>query len=473
MKTFEELGISKDLLKVLNKEGFTEPTEIQEKTIPLALAGKDIVGGSATGSGKTHAFASPIVENLKPMKTVQALILTPTRELAEQVSKAIENFSGSNKLVVSAVYGGVSIEPQIRKLSVADVVVGTPGRILDHLEKRTLKLSEVKILVLDEVDKMFDMGFHRDVEKIISQCPKNRQTMMFSATISGDIDHLARKYTTNAVEISAKSYVDSSKLKQVYYDVDSKMKFSLLVHLLKKGGSNFGMVFCSTRRNADFIAHNLQKIGINAMAIHGGLVQSRRIAILKDFHQKRIGILVCTDVAARGLDIKEVTHIYNYDIPPTAKEYTHRIGRTARAGKEGIAISLLSGRDYENFRNISKDSSLKIVKEEVPEFDKVEVSSNFTRREKFSEKKNFGRENKKPRWDTKDREDTGRRYENKPRRDDGEERNFRDKPRRSFGNRTGGRSSGRSFSRGRRDNKNNSSGRNTRQRSGGRSFRRR
>src|SRR3989344_3914698 len=198
MENFTKLGLSKALTDVLKQFGFTEPTEIQEKSIPLALAGRDIIGGSATGSGKTLAFASPIIENLKSNQSIQALVLTPTRELAEQVATSMRYFSKNKRLNVIAVYGGVNIGPQIRQLFKADVVIGTPGRILDHINRRTMNLSNVKILVLDEVDRMFDMGFSRDVENILHYCPKERQTMMFSATISADIDYLAKKHTTNA-----------------------------------------------------------------------------------------------------------------------------------------------------------------------------------------------------------------------------------------------------------------------------------
>ncbi|MEK0337605.1 MAG: DEAD/DEAH box helicase, partial [Nitrosopumilus sp.] len=328
MEKFTELGLSTELTDVLRQFGFKEPSEIQEKAIPLALAGRDIIGGSATGSGKTLAFASPILENLKPNKEIQALILTPTRELAEQVATSINNFGKNKRLNVLAVYGGVRIESQIRKLPTTDVLVGTPGRILDHINRRTLNLKNIKILVLDEVDRMFDMGFQRDVEKIISYCPKKRQTMMFSATISADIDYLSKKYTKNPVEISVKSYVDASKLTQVYYDVPDNKKFSLLVHLLRQEESNFVLVFCSTRRNVEFVTDNLIRTGIKAKAIHGGLVQKKRLRVLEEFKQKGTGVLVCTDVAARGLDIKDVSHVYNYDIPNDTKDYIHRIGRT-------------------------------------------------------------------------------------------------------------------------------------------------
>ncbi len=379
MEKFKQLGLSQDLIKILEKKGFTEPSEIQEKAIPLALEGADIIGGSATGSGKTLAFTAPIIEKIQPTKKPQALILTPTRELAEQVKQAIKEYATNKKLTTTAIYGGININPQISQLKRTDIVVGTPGRILDHLQRNTLKLDSIKFLVLDEVDRMFDMGFHIDVEKILSQCPKQRQTMLFSATVSRDIDHLAKKHTKNAIEISVKSYVDTTKLKQVFYDVSDNEKFSLLVHLLKKEDSRLVMVFCNTRRNVDFVTKNLKKQDIYAQAIHGGLSQNKRTRVLENFHDKNTHVLVCTDVAARGLDIKEVSHVYNYDIPKTADEYTHRIGRTARAGKNGIAINILSSRDYQTFQQIETNPSFKLTKEKTPEFKRVRISIDNSR----------------------------------------------------------------------------------------------
>ena len=377
MENFKKLGLSQEVLEVLNELGFKKPSEIQEKAIPLAIAGKDIIGGSATGSGKTLVFASPIIEKLKPNGNVQALILTPTRELAEQVAGSIKTFSRNKELRTIAVYGGISIGEQIKKIRDTDVIVGTPGRLLDHLERNTLNLNNIKFLVLDEVDRMFDMGFHQDVEKIIYKCPKNRQTMLFSATISADIDTLSKKHTRNAIEVAVESYVDHSKLKQIYYDTPNNLKFSLLVHLLNKERANLVMVFCNTRRNVDFVEKNLRKNKIDAVAIHGGLTQNRRSRIMKDFHGGGVHVLVCTDIAARGLDIKGISHIYNYDLPSSSDDYVHRIGRTARAGEEGIAISILSSRDYDNFSTITRNESLKIERKDLPRIERVEIKINF------------------------------------------------------------------------------------------------
>lgn len=424
MEKFKQLGLTQDLIKVLEKKGFTQPSEIQEKAIPLALEGVDIIGGSATGSGKTLAFATPIMEKLIPNKTPQALILTPTRELAEQITQAIKEFSEYKKLNITSIYGGVNINPQIDKLKRTDIVVGTPGRILDHLQRNTLKLNNIKFLVLDEVDRMFDMGFHIDVEKILSQLPKERQTMLFSATISRDIDHLAKKYTKNPIEISVKSYVDTTQLRQVFYDIPDYEKFSLLVHLLKNENSKLVMVFCNTRRNVDFVTKNLKKQNIYAQAIHGGLSQNKRTQVLGDFHDKHTHVLICTDVAARGLDIKGVSHVYNYDIPKTADEYTHRIGRTARAGKNGIAISLLSSRDYQAFQQIETNPSFSLTKEKTPQFEKVTISIDSQRGRSGNFRGRF-----KPRFNSNSkgsRRFGSRRFGSRDNRDGNRSRNSRD-----------------------------------------------
>ncbi len=451
MKKFEDLGLSKEVISVLEGEGFDTPTEIQEKKIPLALAGRDIVGQSATGSGNTFAFGAPIIENLKPNGKIQSLILTPTRELAEQVSESIRKFSRGKRINVVAIYGGVDIGPQMRRLQDADIVVGTPGRILDHMQRETLNLKHIKYLILDEVDRMFDMGFHIDVEKIIKSCPKERQTMLFSATITPDISHLVDLYTKNAAVISVKSYHDSSKIQQTYYDVDQKDKFSLLIHLLHEEKADLVMVFCSTRRNTDFVAKNLNKFKINAEAIHGGLDQKKRNRILKEFHGKGVGVLVCTDVAARGLDIKSVTHIYNYDLPKTSVDYIHRIGRTARASSDGKVINLLCGRDYENFGNILRDERLEIKNEKLPNFKRIQVSifqrgSGFGRQRDYHQEKRRVRDNR-PAWRGRERS-ASRLGHARERKQEGREHDVgeRSHGRGSFGGHRGG--SGRNFSRG-------------------------
>ena len=373
MNEFKRLGIIEPILKSLEEQKFEKPSEIQEKAIPIILKDKDVIAGSATGSGKTLAFGSGIIQNAKKGEGIQALILTPTRELAEQVATALKKFSKYNPLNITAIYGGVSISPQMDDLRKADIVVGTPGRILDHLERRTLNLKKVNTLVLDEADRMLDMGFIEDVERIISQCSKERQTLLFSATISNDITYLAKRYMKNPTKVSVESNVDPKKLKQIYYDTPDNMKFSLLVHLIKNETSGLVMVFCNTQRNTDFVAKNLKSNKIDALAIHGGFTQAKRNRTLEQFHSKNTHVLVCTDVAARGLDIPHVSHVYNYDSPKESKQYIHRIGRTARAGKEGIAINIISSRDHENFSRVLSEQDVNVEKVEMPRVERVMI----------------------------------------------------------------------------------------------------
>jgi len=393
MKTFEELGLKPELVKTLNELGIVEPTEIQEKVIPLTLKGEDIIGGSATGSGKTLAFGASLIEKTEPGKGLQVLILTPTRELAEQISGALIDFSSFTDLQINTIYGGVPIDAQIRYLRNSDIVVGTPGRILDHISRKTIDLSKIKTLVLDEADRMFDMGFINDVTDIMNHCPRAKQTLLFSATIQEEVLMISKKYMKNPSEISAEPEVDPSKLKQVFYDVPSNQKFSLLVHLLKQEKYGLVMIFCNTKRNADLISNNLQKYGFNSMALHGNLNQSQRTRVLEQFHKSEAFILVCTDVAARGLDIKGVSHVYNYEFPKTKIEYTHRIGRTARAGKDGKAITILSDRDYESFRKATRYNPSEIENLPLPKFDPIFIKMNSPPRERSSFRRNGPRSN--------------------------------------------------------------------------------
>lgn len=372
MNLFEDFGLSHQLLTAIKNLKLTKPTQIQEECIPDILKGKDVIGESATGSGKTLAFGCGIIEQVIPKRGLQALVLTPTRELAEQVKESLKHLSYQKHLNIITIYGGVSIGTQIRDLPRADVVVATPGRLLDHISRKTINISKIKLLVLDEADRMLDMGFIDDVEQIIKACPTKRQTLFFSATISPSIKDLARKYMIEPKKVSAIKYVDPSKLKQIYYDIPRNLKLSLLVHLLKKEKSGLVMVFCNTRRNTDFVVKNLKVNGINAIAIHGGLSQNRRTKTMELFNDTKKEVLVCTDVAARGLHIDNVSHIYNYDIPKDANDYVHRIGRTARAGEAGEAINFLCDHDYDNFsRIISEYRDFSIKKVEKPYLERV------------------------------------------------------------------------------------------------------
>ena len=360
-----------ELKKAFEEMGFSEMTEIQIKTIPLIQQGRDVIGQSKTGSGKTAAFGFPILEKITHDHGLQALILVPTRELCEQVTTEMRKFSKYKRTNIFAIYGGVSINPQFNNLRHADIVVGTPGRILDHLQRGTIYFRKIKILVLDEADKMFEMGFIDDIKKIISQVPRERQTLLFSATISHQVHEVVRSYMHNPEKIKVQSYVEESKLDQYYYNMTSREKFSLLVHLLKKENPELVIIFCATRSRVNVVARNLIKHGFQAQALHGGLSQNRRKQAIDAFHGKKVDILVASDVAARGLDIKNVDLIVNYDIPKTSKEYIHRIGRTARAGTHGKVISLLAQEDHDNFRNVLEDRSLVIQKLELPQFERV------------------------------------------------------------------------------------------------------
>ncbi len=369
---FEELTIHHKLKQKTQQQGFTTLTSIQEKCIPTILNGRDVVGQAETGSGKTLAFCLPILEKIQPGNRIQTLILTPTRELCVQVTNVFQEFGRPLGIQTTSIYGGVSIQPQIRQIRTANVIIGTPGRILDHLRRKTLDLRHIRFLVLDETDKMFEMGFIDDVEEIIRQIPNRQQTLMFSATIVHGNQRLLMKHLKNPMIINTKSYVDKHKLRQIYYDIyQQQNKFSLLVHLLRNNTSGLAIVFCATRKESDILTKNLRRQNIKASAIHGGMSQHKRLQSLTALRNQKTDVLVATDVAARGLDIKNVTHIYHYDVPKTSTDYIHRIGRTARAGENGSAVTLLTERDHENFRRVQGNEELDIRKASMPPFKKV------------------------------------------------------------------------------------------------------
>lgn len=376
-KNHPPIVFSSTVQQAVDALGYETWTPIQEMAIPLILAGKDVMGQSHTGSGKTAAFGLPIIEKIRPTGNPQTLILVPTRELAEQVMQEMRKFSKFKRVSITAVYGGASMGMQIQHLRRTDVVVGTPGRVLDHLERGTLRLNHVNTLVLDEADRMLDMGFIRDMKKIMTQTPTARQTLLFSATFSHEIQQIAHQYMKNAQLVKAQTHVDKGKLTQMYYDLDKKAdhKFGLLVHLLQTEKPPLAIVFCGTRRNVDRIERNLNANGIKAEPIHGGLSQNQRKRTLNDFHAGKFHVLVASDVAARGLDIKNVSHIYNYDISRSPEDYIHRSGRTARAGEEGKIISLLVPNDYAFFRSIIRDKSHQITEIPLPEFTPISFTT--------------------------------------------------------------------------------------------------
>jgi ATP-dependent RNA helicase DeaD len=369
---FERLNINLKLQRTIEEFGLKDLTSIQEKCIPEILDGKDVVGQAETGSGKTLAFCLPILDTIDPDKGLQVLVLTPTRELCIQVTDVFQDFGKNLGIKVTSVYGGINIEPQIKNISDSHIVVATPGRLLDHINRKTIDFRKIRFLVLDETDKMFEMGFIEDVERILYTLPRDRQTLMFSATIPEDVCRMARKHLKNPLIFRTKPFVDTDKLNQRYYDIHKQNdKFSLLVHLLKTSTSDLAIVFCATRKETDIVAKNLLRLGINASALHGGMNQNKRLKSLDSLKRQKTDVLVATDVAARGLDIKNVSHVYNYDVPKTPKEYIHRIGRTARAGKNGDAVTLLTSRDHDNFRRVQSDEKLSIKQAIYPRFKKV------------------------------------------------------------------------------------------------------
>ncbi|MBI3190951.1 DEAD/DEAH box helicase [archaeon] len=386
---FSDLNIDKRILKSLSEMGFTEMTDIQEKTLPVALDGRDLIAQAMTGSGKTAAFGIPIAQHIERGKGIQAIVLTPTRELAVQVATEVKKFSKNSQLRTAIVYGGVSIEPQISELRHAEVVVGTPGRVLDHMQRGTLRLGGIKIFVLDEADRMLDMGFIDDIRRIISALPEKRQTMLFSATMPDEIVYIAKRYMKNPARIKTQTHISKHLLKHIYYDVRHDEKLSTLSGLIEKEKPSLAIIFCGTRRMANVVERYLRGINVEAKAIHGGLTQQQRSHIMDGFHRGRPHILVATDVAARGLDIKDVSHIFNFDVPKTAEDYTHRTGRTARFGKTGKAITILSKDDHESFRKIIRHIE---IERGILDFKPVPVrmQSSYTHSNRNAPRRRFG-----------------------------------------------------------------------------------
>lgn len=342
---FNELHLSAELLAEIDKAGFVEASPIQEQTIPLAMAGKDVIGQAQTGTGKTAAFGFPTLEKIDTEDpTVQALIIAPTRELAVQSQEELFRFGRSKGVKVRSVYGGSSIEKQIKALkSGAHIVVGTPGRLLDLIKRKALKLNHVETLILDEADEMLNMGFLEDIEAIISRVPEDRQTLLFSATMPDAIKQIGVKFMKEPehVKIAAKE-LTTELVDQYYIRVKENEKFDTMTRLMDVEQPELSIVFGRTKRRVDELTRGLKIRGFRAEGIHGDLDQGKRLRVLRDFKNGNLDVLVATDVAARGLDISGVTHVYNYDIPQDPESYVHRIGRTGRAGKSGQSITFVA-----------------------------------------------------------------------------------------------------------------------------------
>ena len=376
MTDFSQLNLKPELLQAISDEGYTEPTSIQEEIIPLMLANRDVIGQAQTGTGKTAAFALPMLQNLEPGQGhVQGLVLAPTRELAMQVSKAMYAYGQHTGVRVLAVYGGTPYGRQISRLNKGvDIVVGTPGRLLDHIKRGTLDLSRVRTVVLDEADEMLSMGFVEDIESILDETPADRQTSLFSATMPEPIRKLADKYLNNPQLVMIKrKHLTVSTIDQRYYIVNEKDKLAALTRLFEMEDLTTALVFAKTRVGTGELANELSNRGFQAEALNGDLSQEARERVLERFRNSQIQVLVATDVAARGLDIDDISHVFNYDLPQDPEVYVHRVGRTGRAGKAGVAISLFTPREQGRLRRIESVTRQKITKAEIPTINDIQT----------------------------------------------------------------------------------------------------
>jgi ATP-dependent RNA helicase RhlE len=368
--SFESLGLRAELLRAVSDKGYSNPTPIQQQAIPPILEGRDIMGGAQTGTGKTAGFTLPLLQRLmafgkveKGSRAIRALVLTPTRELAAQVAESVETYGKYLPLKSAVVFGGVKINPQIQKLNNGvDILVATPGRLLDHVSQKTVDLSKLDILVLDEADRMLDMGFIRDIRKVLALLPKQKQTLFFSATFSDEIKRLANDLLKSPALIEvARRNISAETVTQVIHPVDKRRKRELLSYLIGSKNWKQVLVFTRTKHGANRLAEQLGKDGIKSAAIHGNKTQGARTRALADFKSSKVRVLVATDIAARGLDIDQLPHVVNFELPNVPEDYIHRIGRTGRAGNEGEAMSLVCVDELKLLKDIER-----LIKREIP-----------------------------------------------------------------------------------------------------------
>jgi ATP-dependent RNA helicase RhlE len=382
--SFDSLGLKPELLRAVADKGYTEPTPIQLQAIPAVLSGRDVLAGAQTGTGKTAGFTLPILQKLgaRGARNPRALVLVPTRELAAQVEQSVRDYGKYVDLRSLVVFGGVSERPQIDKARHGcDILVATPGRLLDLCEQRAVSLAEVQIFVLDEADRMLDMGFIHDIKRVLKLLPAQRQNLMFSATYSDDIRDLASRFVKNPLSLQVTPRnATADKVEQSAYRVPKEHKRHLLAHLITEGNWHQVLIFTRTKHGANRLTQQLERAGINAMAIHGNKSQNARVKALQDFKDNRITALVATEVAARGLDIKELPHVVNYELPNVPEDYVHRIGRTARAGSTGAAISLVSPDEVGLLRDIEKVLKRQVEFVPAPKFE-IKEGSHPTRAE--------------------------------------------------------------------------------------------
>lgn len=382
--TFKDLELKDSLLKAIDDLGYINPSQIQAEAIPLAINGYDIIGQAQTGTGKTAAFGCSILNNLVKGEFVSSIILTPTRELAIQIYEEFNKLSKYEKVKVLPIYGGDSISRQIKELKKGvDIVVGTPGRVLDLIKRKVLILSHVQFFVLDEADEMLNMGFIDDIESVAKELPENRQTLLFSATMPKPIQKLAENYMKKDYKIVKikKVSLTTDKISQIYFEVDQKNKFEALCRVLDYDTPNAAIIFCKTKRGVDELVENLQSKNFVVEGMHGDMSQLQRMKTLKRFKEGSLNYLVATDVAARGIDVDGVTHVFNYDLTQDVESYVHRIGRTGRADKEGTAYSFITPKENSMIRQIRNVTKGNITKQKIPTVKQI-LSAKFTEKEK-------------------------------------------------------------------------------------------
>ncbi len=368
---FDSFNLQPDILSNVRAVGYETPTPIQQQSIPTILSGKDVMGLAQTGTGKTAAFVLPILHRLMqgPRSVVRALIVAPTRELAQQIHEAIVELSKGTKLRSMTCYGGVNINPQIKNLkSGVEIVVACPGRLLDHIQQRTINLEKVEVLVLDEADQMFDMGFLPSIRKLLRHVPKNRQTLLFSATMPSEINDLARDVLRNPITIEAGHSAPASSVQQTLFPVEQHLKSDLLIKILHKTKTDSVLVFTRTKHSAKKVAQKLLDAGFSATSLQGNLSQNKRLTAMNGFRDGSLQILVATDIAARGIDVTTVSHVINYDMPSTVEAYIHRIGRTGRAERDGEAYTFTQHEDQHLVRKIERVLGSKLAQRKLDDF---------------------------------------------------------------------------------------------------------
>lgn len=368
---FNELNLSREVLQAIEEMGFVNPSEVQEQTIPEILDGHDLLAQAQTGTGKTASFGIPMIEKIvdNNYESLQALVLVPTRELARQVSEELQKLAKHKKFIkILAIYGGADMGKQLRELKRgASIVVGTPGRVMDHMKRKTIDLSDLKFLVLDEADEMFDMGFRDDMKTIIEKTNDDRQTLFFSATFNNEIKEFSKLYQKSPKKvIIEKKELTAEKIKQYYLELNRNMKTEILNRLILIHKPKKSIIFCNTKRMVENLEDEIAQKGYKVDSLHGDMRQSSRDNVMKKFRNGTIDVLIATDVAARGLDVSDIDIVFNYDLPQQAEYYVHRIGRTARAGKKGLSFTFVTSRDYPKFREIEKYANIKMERIDLP-----------------------------------------------------------------------------------------------------------